>query len=175
MDVSESKGKPNWKLWDELMIGAWEKDASISLTINHFFMALGVEYPTSIPGQPDKWRQNVMEVFTTHGVTSRSPKSWIQFKLSVRVLFHQFFPKVNDLLWDSKRNEALTALRKYKLTESDRYRQDDETRKVIDNFSARKSLTDLPTIDGTNAVHVRNSRRTKSDWNTVKPSRARSR
>lgn len=164
MDTTTVKEKANWKKWDELLIDAWQKDGSMGMAIRQFLEAQGISV-TEMP----HWKR-MQELFAEHGVLSRAPKIYCHTLPNVRAFFYQFFPKANDLLWGDKPMKALEVLRKYKITEKDLVRGPREVVKIKKEFAVKSSSSDPRLIPGTNAIGIRDARRSAGDWSTVKPS-----
>lgn len=165
-----TKEKPNWKKWDELLIDAWEKDVNINIVIRQFLVAELLEDIQKMHNSA-----TLREVYEQHGITSRAPKNSFQIHCGTRAFFFQFFPTVNDLLWMGQKEKALAALRKYRTPEKTNFKGEKEMQNIARGFYTKKSSAEFPIIAGTNAMSIGDTRKPRSDWNTVKPSRYRDR
>lgn len=167
---TKPNNKPNWKKWDEFLVDAWIKDGHMRQAVRQFIEDVLCEKTPEVYNH-----REIQAIFAKHGINSRSPKTFDQLRCPVRALFFQCFPKVSNLLWENKGNGALALLRKHKIREKDKFREESEYKNLKARFSRLKSSSVLRLIPGTNAIHVSAARRAISDWNTVKPSRSRDR
>jgi len=161
--MSDTKVKPSWKEWDELLVDAWIKNAStMAMVVIQFLNPRGMA-ENSFSG--DK----LSKIFEEIGVTSRSPKDLHQLLCPVRAFFYAFFPEANNLLWDNKTQEALKVLRKYKIKHGAHVKPPRELDRMRREQKRKQGTTDFPLISGTNAMHISAARTAAADWNTVKP------
>ncbi len=163
------KEKPSWKVWDEFFIDAWERGEKMFITAFNFLSRCG-----AVTSYEQMKSSNPQQLFASIGVSLRSPKIQDQLHGSVKAFFSQFFPDVNELLWQGKKSAALRKMRCYKVG-GDRLRQDRELEKSKRDTRRKKSPSIPLLIPDTNAIRVVDARRRCSDWNTVKPSRCRQR
>ena len=160
------KGKPVWKLWDEFLVDAWEKDGGMFIVVLQFLASYGISKAMLKAMDPK-------DFFAEIGVTSRAPKIRAHLYGMVKGFFNQFFPAANELLWQGKKSEALQAMRRYHVGK-EQMRVDREA-KQSKAYARKRKSSGLPLIPGTNAMPISKARRLVSDWNTVKPSQNRQR
>lgn len=154
--------KPKWQEWDEFLISAWEKNQHMKYVVVQFLLDRDFYYE-----QIRNWDLDIS--FSMVGVDRRSPKVWFHLCYPVRVFFHQFFPKVNDLLWEGKKPEALLKMRCYRVGTAIQPHSSREMANLKKKFHSMDPSKGLPLIPGTNAINIRHARRENSDWGTVKP------
>ncbi len=160
--------KKTWKAWDELLIEAWKRDASMfQVAFNFLLLHSQITLEQLRSSGPE-------DLFAAIGVTSRSPKFGNHLNCPVKEFFRQFFPDANELLWQGKDAPAKEKLRLYRVSE-ERLSQGRELNNLKTDARRKRSSLEFPLIPGTNAMHIRDARKSASDWNTVKPSRARQR
>ncbi|TSC55121.1 MAG: hypothetical protein LiPW30_587 [Parcubacteria group bacterium LiPW_30] len=153
--------KPAWKAWDEFLIEAWEADMHMFVAVFRFLEPYGFQYDQIING-------GFISIFSGIGVNGRSPKNFCHLGFPVRAFFYHFFPETNELLWEGKKDQALRKMRSHKISAETRLRDDREFAS-LKRDNRRKTSQVLPLIQGTNAIGVRQARRSLSDWGTTKP------
>jgi len=154
--------KTAWQAWDEFLISAWKANAHMGTVVMRFLQDNDLMYE-----QITNWELDIC--FSMVGVDRRSPKVALQLRYPVRVFFHQFFPKANDLLWEGKEAEALLKMRCYRVGIAVQPHPSREMAGLKRKFHEMDPSKGLPVIPGTNAVSIRHARRLLSDWGTVKP------
>lgn len=153
--------KPAWKAWDEFLVDAWEKDIHMFTAVLRFLETYGFQYDQVVSG-------GFVVIFSAMNINSRSPKNPWHLSIPVKAFFYEFFPEVGELLWSGEKIAALKKLRSYNVAPNARLRGDRELRN-LQRDKKMKTSQFLPLVQGTNAIGVRQARRSLSDWGTTKP------
>lgn len=152
---------PNWKKWDEFLVDAWEKDMHMFTTVLRFLEPYGF-FPDQL------MNEGFVAIFSAMDINGRSPKNHWHLGVPVKAFFYSFFPEVGEMLWSGKKDLALKKLRSYRVDVGSRPREGRELNNLKRDMR-RKTSPVLPLIQGTNAIGVRQARRSLSDWGTTKP------